>query len=74
MKRTRRSGKRQDLGLVLGTFLFIRDRISWRGGNLSVDLGWKVAWGLSRTQVLGNKLPVAETREGRRSEWPTVQV
>lgn len=32
---------------------------------LNVDLGLRVAWGLSRTQVLGRVLPVAETCEGR---------
>ena len=37
---------------------------------MGVDLGWKVAWGLCRTQVLGSTLPIAETCEGRSSEWP----
>lgn len=47
--------------------MFLRDGISWKRGKLSVDSGWRVAWGLSRTQVLGTVLPLAETCERRSS-------
>lgn len=49
------------MGVSIG-YLLVHER--WdllERGNLSVDLGWKVAWGLSRTPVLGRRLSIEDS-------------
>lgn len=60
------------MGVSIG-YLLVHER--WdllERGNLSVDLEWKVAWGLSRTPVLGRRLSIEDSEE--RSERPSMQV
>lgn len=71
MRRTRRTGKRNGLGLVLST-------CSWEmgspgGGQLECRFGVEGDLGVVQTQMLGRILSIEELCE-ETSEWPSMQV